>query len=205
MEHDEGLWHGLKCKQLADGRSESSLVQLLGELRVWLTVGASAIQNLWVLAFLSINQGRMVLTTRYLGYYSVPASQVPLEKWILWTLGAMRLNHYCMCPVPSTEIGLRAHTPKHWLSEGIRNRIACGWRFIFVFCSRVTNDLDLPRTFPVLAPKSHFLAKASFSGKPRWLVILHSSCSPCLCFRYVLGTMRLTETHWTYLGLLTFL
>lgn len=187
-------------------------MQLLGELRVWLTVGASAIQNLWVLEFLSINQGRMVLTTRYLGYYSVPAFQVTLDKWILWTLWAMRFNHHCMCLVPSTEIGLRVHAPKHWLNEGIRNRIACGWHsnnihrlFSFVFSSRVTNHPDLPRTFPVFAPKSHFLAKASISGKPRWLVILHSSCFPYLCFRYVHGTMKLTETHWTYLCLLTFL
>lgn len=55
-------------------------MELLGELRVLLTVGMSVIQNLYVLVFLSINQARAVLTARYLGSYSAVASQILLDK-----------------------------------------------------------------------------------------------------------------------------
>lgn len=68
----DGRWGG------ADSLAQW-IEQLLGELRVWLTIGVSVIQNLWVLEFLSINQARAVLT-RYLGSYSAVASQIPLDK-----------------------------------------------------------------------------------------------------------------------------
>lgn len=58
---------------------------------VFHTIVASAIQNLQVLEF-SLNQGRMVLTIRYSGSYSVLGSQILLDKWTPCT---MRLSHHC--------------------------------------------------------------------------------------------------------------